>query len=73
MDNKHEKKERVIRIGQWTYDKLRVIISTFVGQNVGQTVGYGIGIAAKFVLQLSKLNSNQYRSSITEINGPGGI
>ena len=25
MDNKHEKKERVIRIGQWTYDKLRGI------------------------------------------------
>lgn len=53
MDNKHEKKERVIRIGQWTYDKLRVIISTFVGQNVGQTGGYGIGIARFFVRQLS--------------------
>jgi hypothetical protein len=32
-------------------------ISTFVGQNVGQTVGYGIGIARLFVQQLLKLNS----------------
>jgi hypothetical protein len=32
-------------------------ISTFVGQNVGQTGGYGIGIAAEFVLQLIKMSS----------------
>jgi len=31
------------------------------------------GIAAEFVLQLPKLNSNYYRSSNTERNGPGGI
>jgi hypothetical protein len=37
---------------------LFVKISTFVRQNVGQTVGYGIGIAAKFVRQLSKTISN---------------
>jgi hypothetical protein len=30
-------------------------ISTFVGQNVGQTGGYGIGIAAEFVGQLPKI------------------
>jgi hypothetical protein len=30
---------------------LFVKISTFVGQNVGQRVGYGIGIAAEFVRQ----------------------
>ena len=28
----------------------------FVGQNVGQTVGYGIGIARVFVRQLFKTN-----------------
>jgi hypothetical protein len=31
-----------------------------------QTVGYGIGISAELVRQLSKLNSKQYRSSYTE-------
>jgi hypothetical protein len=31
------------------------------------------GIAAEFVLQLPKLNSNYYRSSNAERNGPGGI
>ena len=50
-----------------------VKISTFVGQNVGQTGGYGIGIAAKFVGQLSKTSSIQCRSSLTVKNGPGGI
>jgi hypothetical protein len=35
---------------------LFVKISTFVGQNVGQTVGYGIGIARLFVLHLLKMN-----------------
>jgi hypothetical protein len=50
-----------------------VKISTFVGQNVGQTGGYGIGIAAKFVLQLNKTSSKQCRICTTERNGPGGI
>ena len=31
------------------------------------------GISAEFVLQLPKMNSNQYRSCTTERNGPGGI
>jgi hypothetical protein len=35
---------------------LLVKISTFVGQNVGQTVGYGIGIATEFVQQLPKMS-----------------
>jgi hypothetical protein len=51
---------------------LFVKISTFVGQDVGQTGGYGIGIAGLFVRQLSKMNSNQYRSCTTVRNGPGG-
>jgi hypothetical protein len=34
--------------------------------------GYGIGIAAEFVLQLSKLSLKQYRISNAENNGPGG-
>jgi hypothetical protein len=33
---------------------------------------YGIGIAAEFVRQLSKLNSKQYRSCTTGKGGPGG-
>ncbi len=37
---------------------LFVKISTFVGQDVGQTEGYGIGIARLFVLHLPKMNSN---------------
>ena len=45
----------------------------FCRQQCRQTVGYGIGIAAEFVRQLSKLNSNQYRSCTTVRNGPGGI
>jgi hypothetical protein len=52
---------------------LFVNISTFIGQNVGQTVGYGIGIAARFVRQLLKPSSKQYRSCTTGRNGPGGI
>jgi hypothetical protein len=52
---------------------LFVKISTFVRQNVGQTIGYGIGVAAEFVLQLIKMSSNQYRSCTTVNNGPGGI
>jgi hypothetical protein len=35
---------------------LLVNISAFVGQSVGQTVGYGIGIAAVSVRQLPKMN-----------------
>ena len=50
-----------------------VIFSIFVGQNVGQTVGYGIGIAAQFVRQSPKSNSKQYRSSNTDKDGPGGM
>jgi hypothetical protein len=41
-------------------------------QKCRQMGGYGIGIAAEFVRQLSKLNSKQYRSCTTERNGPGG-
>jgi hypothetical protein len=41
---------------------LFVKISTFVGQNVGQMGGYGIGIARLFVRQLPKLSSIQYRN-----------
>jgi hypothetical protein len=52
---------------------LLVKISAFVGQNVGQTVGYGIGIARLFVRHLLKTNLIQYRISITERNGPGGM
>jgi hypothetical protein len=52
---------------------LFVKISTFVGQNVGQTVEYGIGIAAGFVRQSPKTSSIQHRNSLTERNGPGGI
>ena len=32
----------------WSSPTHCVRISTFVGQNVGQTVGYGIGIAGEF-------------------------
>jgi hypothetical protein len=42
---------------QWRCPTLFVKISTFVGQNVGQTGGYGIGIAVEFVLQLIKTSS----------------
>jgi hypothetical protein len=38
-----------------------------------QILEYSVGIAAKFVRQLSKLTSNQYRSCTTERSGPGGI
>jgi hypothetical protein len=50
-------------------DMLYILVSHYVGQ----TVGYGIGIAAEFVRQLSKLNSIQYRKSNTGKSGPGGI
>ena len=51
---------------------LFVKISTFVGQDVGQMGGYGIGIVAGFVLQLIKISSKQYRSCTTVNNGLGG-
>jgi len=35
-------------------------------------IGCSISVAAGFVRQLSKLNSNQCRTFITERNGPGG-
>jgi hypothetical protein len=44
-------------------------ISTFVGQ----TVGYGIGIARVSVGRSSKSISEQYRISNTVKSGPGGI
>jgi hypothetical protein len=37
---------------------LLVKISAFVGQNVGQTVGYGIGVARLFVRQSPKIELN---------------
>jgi hypothetical protein len=40
---------------------------------IGNLGGYGIGIAAEFVLQLIKMSSNQYRNFLAERNGPGGI
>jgi hypothetical protein len=42
-------------------------------QIVVQTVGYGIGIAAEFVLHLFKMSSNQYRNCTTGTDGQGGI
>jgi len=41
---------------RWALSDILVRISTFVGQNVGQMLGYGIGIAAEFVRQLLKTN-----------------
>jgi hypothetical protein len=38
-----------------------------------QEAGYRKGIAADFVLHLSKMKLNQYRSSNTGKSGPGGI
>jgi hypothetical protein len=40
---------------------------------VGQMGGYGIGIAANFVLQSLKSISKQYRISNAVKSGPGGI
>ena len=48
-------------------------ITSFVDKSVGQTVGYGNGIARVFVRQLLKMSSKCYRSSITGKYGPGGI
>ena len=42
----------------------------FGGKTMG---GYCIGIAAEFVRQLLKSSLKQYRSSLAERNGPGGI
>jgi hypothetical protein len=41
-------------------------------KSVGQTVGYGIGIAGAFIRQLPKTRSKQCRSCTTGNNGPGG-
>jgi hypothetical protein len=40
--------------GRAVYRQEVVIFSFFVGQNVGQTLGYGIGIAIEFVRHLPK-------------------